>query len=56
MKKWLLSAILVAIPASAADWPQFRGVNFDGATSEKIAVKWSNALSAPPCAISLGSP
>src|SRR6476620_3392802 len=40
MKKYLLSALLLAVPATAADWPQFRGLNFDGNSPEKIATTW----------------
>lgn len=28
------------ISTTAADWPQYRGPNLDGSTSERIAVKW----------------
>ncbi len=40
MKKLFLSALLLTVPATAADWSQFRGENFDGVSPEKIAVKW----------------
>ncbi len=40
MKKIILGALLMALPATAADWPQYRGVNHDGASPEKIAKSW----------------
>ena len=36
-----LAAGLTMLPA--ADWPQYRGPNLDGSTTEKIAVKWPAA-------------
>ncbi len=36
----LLSVLLLATPTWAADWPQFRGANSDGASAEKIATTW----------------
>ena len=36
----LLATLSVAAVAHAADWPQYRGPNLDGSTSEKIASKW----------------
>ncbi len=42
MKKVLILSCLlsVAVPSFAADWPHYRGVNFDGATPEKISKSW----------------
>ena len=34
------AALSVASIAPAADWPQYRGPNLDGSTSEKIATHW----------------
>jgi outer membrane protein assembly factor BamB len=36
----LVATLSVAAVAHAADWPQYRGPNLDGSTSEKIASKW----------------
>ena len=36
----IATAVLVAASAQAADWPQYRGPNHDGSTTEKISVKW----------------
>lgn len=35
-----VAACSAAALAQAADWPQYRGPNLDGSTSEKIATKW----------------
>ena len=34
------AALLVALAANAADWPQYRGPNANGFTAEKIQVSW----------------
>ena len=36
----LIATLAAATLAHAADWPQYRGPNLDGSTSEKIATKW----------------
>jgi outer membrane protein assembly factor BamB len=36
----LVATLAAAAVAPAADWPQYRGPNLDGSTSEKIASKW----------------
>ena len=36
----VLLAVLASLPARGADWPQYRGPNHDGASPEKIPVKW----------------
>ena len=42
MRKVLILSGLLAltVPTFAADWPQYRGVNHDGKTPEKIAKSW----------------
>ncbi|MBI5802623.1 MAG: PQQ-binding-like beta-propeller repeat protein [Verrucomicrobia bacterium] len=35
-----IATLAAAALAHAADWPQYRGPNLDGSTSEKIAAKW----------------
>lgn len=34
---------LAALPLHAADWPQYRGINGDGTTTETIAKPWGSA-------------
>src|SRR5574339_1034355 len=43
MKSLILAAVtLFSVAASAANWPQWRGPNFDGSSPEKnLPVKWS---------------
>ncbi len=36
----LVATLAAATLAQAADWPQYRGPNLDGSTSEKISTKW----------------
>ena len=36
----IAAALAAALTVQAADWPQYRGPNLDGSTSEKIAAKW----------------
>ena len=36
----LVATLAAATLVHAADWPQYRGPNLDGSTSEKIATKW----------------
>ncbi|MBM3829199.1 MAG: alcohol dehydrogenase [Verrucomicrobia bacterium] len=36
----LAASLAVALTVQAADWPQYRGPNLDGSTTEKIATKW----------------
>lgn len=36
-------ALQLAVPALAADWPQYRGPNANGTTSEKIQTSWPDA-------------
>jgi len=40
---WIKLTLLVAlaIPASAADWPQYRGPNHDGSSAEELRSDWS---------------
>jgi outer membrane protein assembly factor BamB len=43
MKHCLIPALLagaLSLPLLGADWPQYRGPNHDGASPEKIPVKW----------------
>ena len=41
MKRFLiLSTTVLATAAFAADWPQYRGANHDGTSTEKIAKSW----------------
>src|SRR5437867_285874 len=35
-----LMFVCISSVSSAADWPQFRGPNSDGTTTEKISAKW----------------
>src|ERR1700722_20343786 len=35
-----LAASIFVCPVQAVDWPQFRGPNHDGSSSEKILTKW----------------
>jgi outer membrane protein assembly factor BamB len=34
------TSLAAALTVHAADWPQYRGPNLDGSTTEKIATKW----------------
>lgn len=36
----VLAALMVALTAGAADWPQYRGPNASGVTTEKIQTTW----------------
>lgn len=36
----IAASLAAAITVQAADWPQYRGPNLDGSTTEKIAAKW----------------
>ena len=38
---------LVVFPAAAADWPQFRGANHDGISTEHIKTDWSGSVTTP---------
>lgn len=40
MQKLVLGVLMMAVPAMAADWPQYRGINHDGKSPEKIAKSW----------------
>jgi len=45
MSKWILASVLVAtaLPGFAADWPQWRGADWSGVSSErKLPVRWSD--------------
>lgn len=43
MKSLILTVCLFSFVAAAANWPQWRGPNFDGSSPEKnLPVKWSN--------------
>ena len=37
---WIVTAALLASPLSAADWPQWRGPNRNGISSEKVSAVW----------------
>jgi outer membrane protein assembly factor BamB len=36
----IATSLAAALTVHAADWPQYRGPNLDGSTTEKIATKW----------------
>ncbi len=43
----LVATLSAAVVAHAADWPQYRGPNLDGSTTEKISTHWpANGLKA----------
>ena len=37
---WILAAALLAVHLPAADWPQWRGPNRNGTSSEKVSAAW----------------
>jgi len=39
----MIGSTCCVLPAIAADWPQYRGPNLDGATSEKVQAPWPDA-------------
>lgn len=40
---WCLAVCLVACEAGAVDWPQYRGPNHDGVSSEMVRTNWTDA-------------
>jgi hypothetical protein len=43
--KWTVSGLsLAVIVATAADWPQYRGSNHDGVSSDRINKQWSGSV------------
>jgi len=43
---WLL-LILLGFTCAAADWPQFRGVNHDGISTDRIITNWTGSVTNP---------
>ena len=37
---WIAAAVLLAATSPAADWPQWRGLNRDGVSSETVSASW----------------
>ena len=40
---WFLAVCLAACEAGAVDWPQYRGPNHDGVSSEMVRTNWTDA-------------
>ena len=53
----ILGAILCLMFASSlfADWPQYRGPNHNGVSSDRINLQWSGAVTNPASAISVAA-
>ncbi|MGH8245438.1 MAG: PQQ-binding-like beta-propeller repeat protein [Gammaproteobacteria bacterium] len=43
----------LALPCSATDWPQYRGVNRDGVSRDRIVKEWTGATTNPVWRVSL---
>ena len=43
---WLL-LILLSFTCAATDWPQFRGVNHDGISNDRITTNWTGSVTNP---------
>ena len=43
----------LALPCGAADWPQYRGANYDGVSKDRIVKQWTGAVTNPVWHVSL---
>lgn len=43
----LVATIWIALSCAAADWPQYRGPNHDGISTERINLDWTGAVTNP---------
>src|ERR1051325_2969835 len=42
-----LAFVLLSLPSAATDWPQFRGANHDGTSTDRILKRWTGAVTNP---------
>lgn len=46
-RSFLLAGLACVLPTLAADWPQYRGPNHDGVSTERINKQWTGAVTNP---------